>query len=71
VLREASALSLSGFVANRRDGGVDVVAEGDGPRLERLEALLREGPRAGRVVRVDVAWEAATGEFSRFDVRFP
>jgi len=70
VLREATALGLSGFVANRRDGGVDVVAEGDAARLQRLAAALKEGPRASRVERVDVSWEAATGEFDGFGVRF-
>lgn len=71
VMREAGALGLVGFVANRRDGGVDVVAEGDESLLGRLAASLRRGPRAGRVDRVEIAWETATGEFARFEVRFP
>ena len=52
VLREAEYLGLDGWVANERDGGVRVVAEGPPADLAALEARLAEGPPAAIVERV-------------------
>ena len=69
VLEHASRLRLQGWVANDRDGAVSLVAEGSRPILEKLLALLEDGPPAARVDRVDTIWSSATGEFARFGVR--
>ena len=61
ALREAAALGLDGWVANRADGGVHVVAEGRRPDLEALVGRLREGPPAGWVDDVVEHWEPARG----------
>lgn len=68
--REANALRITGWVANRFDGGVEVVAEGEKGTLQKLLAFLQRGPPAARVERVQTDWTAATGEFSRFRVRY-
>ena len=68
VIEAARDLGLTGWVANE-PGTVHCVAEGLRAALERLEATLRQGPRAARIDRVDVTWGSATGEFHRFDVR--
>jgi acylphosphatase len=67
-MREAEIRGLKGWVRNRRDGGVEVCAEGDRPKLEDYLAWLRRGPMLARVERVDVTWEEATGEFEDFRV---
>ena len=46
VVRRALSLNLRGYVRNARDGSVEVVAQGPRPALERLLALLRQGPSA-------------------------
>jgi len=69
VLREATALGLTGWVANDSDGSVHCVAEGSGERLEALLELLREGPPAAIVDGVSEAWMPATGSFGSFGVR--
>jgi acylphosphatase len=69
TLMEANELKLSGWVANRHDGTVRVVAEGPEPALTRLAAWLREGPSAARVDSLDLRWMEATGEFTRFEIR--
>ena len=69
VLEEAARLRLTGWVANDRDGAVSLIAEGPRPVLDELLALLRNGPPAARVDRVDTVWSSATGEFTRFGVR--
>ena len=68
VLREAQAQHLTGWVRNRYDGRVEVVAEGELANLNRLLAALRTGPISSDVTRVDYAFEAAQGDFDRFSV---
>jgi acylphosphatase len=67
--REASGLGLTGWVANRFDGSVEVIAEGGQAALQRLLTFLHRGPPSARVTNVDADWEEATGEFDRFGVR--
>lgn len=69
VLREATALELTGWVANDADGTVHCVAEGPRERLAALVELLREGPPAAIVDGVSEAWMPATGGFGGFGVR--
>ncbi len=69
TVREAARLDVTGWVRNRWDGTVEVVAEGDRSRLEELLAWLEHGPSAAEVERVDARWAEPAGEFSRFEVR--
>ncbi len=70
TLQEARRLGLTGWVANRPDGTVEVVAEGPENALASLERWLHRGSPAARVERVDVQWSPASGEFSRFQIRY-
>lgn len=65
---EAERLGLAGWVANRDDGTVEVVAQGAPATVERLIEWCHHGPAAAVVQRVEVTEEAATGE-SGFTVR--
>lgn len=69
--RTARRLALTGWVANRRDGTVETIAEGDRSDLEELVDFLHRGSPAARVDEVDVEWESPTGEFEGFRVRYP
>lgn len=53
VRRHASDMGLAGFVRNTPDGAVEVEAAGPRDHLERLRALLVQGPPAARVTRVE------------------
>ncbi len=66
----ARRLGLSGYVRNRRDRTVEVVAEGTEAALRELLAALQRGPTSAVVERVDVKWLPADGSFSSFEVRF-
>jgi acylphosphatase len=48
---------------------VRVVAEGSTPALEKLEALLSDGPSGARVENLDVRWAEARGGLHGFGVR--
>jgi len=65
---QAVALGLSGWVANRSDGSVEVVAEGPRPALERLLDWLKHGPPMARVDDVRPQLSPATHEFSQFTI---
>ena len=68
--RQAESLGLTGWVANRWDGTVEVVAEGVRPAVQSLLDWLHHGPPSATVTGVQVEWEKATGEFTAFRVRY-
>ena len=70
ALLEAEQLGVLGYVKNRWDGTVEVVAEGEDDAVRKLLAWLYHGPRWARVEGVEVEWMDATGAFERFEVRF-
>jgi len=65
----ARELGLTGWVRNTADGAVEVRAQGDERLLERFVAFLEEGPRAARVVSVDVHPAAFDPTLNGFVVR--
>jgi acylphosphatase len=69
VFREATALGLTGWVANESDGSVRCVAEGRREDLEALLERLRDGPPAAIVEGISDAWMPAAGSFASFGVR--
>ncbi len=68
VLTAAQELHLTGWVRNRFDGSVEVMAEGPRKDLETLIFFLRKGPRSSFVSDLSTDWLPATNEFARFDV---
>ena len=69
VQRTASGLGLSGWVANRSDGRVELVAEGEADAIDKLLTAVRDGPPGAWVRDVSVRPEAATGMRGGFSVR--
>lgn len=69
VEQYAYSLGLTGWVRNRWDGSVEILAEGERQDLEKLLAALYRGPRAANVSNVQLEWQPGTGEFGRFSVR--
>jgi acylphosphatase len=69
VMSAAAELGLSGWVRNRRDGSVEVLAEGDVEQLKILLNILERGSRSSVVMEVRTNLQPASGEFSSFFVR--
>ena len=67
--REAERRGVAGWVANRPDGSVEVVAEGPADALKELVGHLNVGPPAASVRRVDVVTSAPRGDLLDFRVR--
>jgi len=71
ILRKVAGRNIVGYVRNLPGGRqVRVVAEGPSDQLEDLLQDIREGPEGSFVEQVDVGWSVASGEFSRFEVRY-
>jgi acylphosphatase len=59
--RRAQQHGVAGWVANRRDGTVEAVFEGDEDAVGGMIRFVNEGPRGAEVDRVDVAEEEPEG----------
>ncbi len=68
TLERANALGLTGWVCNRPDRSVELVAEGPRSALDELVVFLRRGPSAARVTEVETHWLTATGQYDGFEI---
>ena len=59
--RLAQRHGVSGWVANRADGAVEAVFEGEADAVERLVTFSRKGPRGAEVKSVEVTEEEPEG----------
>jgi acylphosphatase len=66
--REARRLGLTGWVRNRTDGAVELIAEGEEDQVKDLLAWAQHGPSTARVDKVDTRWRSYTGEFADFRI---
>ncbi len=65
---EARRLGIAGWVRNCPDGSVEAHLEGEADKVERMIALLRQGPPQARVDDVLVV-DSASQNLDRFEVR--
>ena len=67
TVAEARALGLTGWVRNRSDGSVEILAAGPAEAINALIERCREGPPAAEVTRIDSEEtdEAAPGGFEK------
>jgi len=61
LARQAQSRGVAGSAANRPDGAVEVVLEGEQEAVESLVRWCEEGPRGAFVERVDVSEEQPEG----------
>ena len=66
VIRNAKQLGLLGWVRNRTDGAVEIVAEGDKQDLQRLVSKLKTGPSTAWVENISIQWQPPLGHFADF-----
>lgn len=65
---KARQLGLTGWVANRRDGGVEIVAEGDPQMLQALRDWCYEGPEHAEVKDVRRVIERDHAKYENFSI---
>ena len=69
VQRAAADLGLDGWVMNRADRAVELVAEGPSEGLDALLAAVRQGPASSSVQAVEATRSAALGGLDGFHIR--
>ena len=66
--REAKRLGITGWVKNRPDGSVEIVAEGEEDQVKDFLSWAQHGPSTARVDKVETRWRSYTGEFAEFRI---
>ncbi len=66
--RTAQKYSVFGWVRNKADGTVEAVFEGEENKVISVLEWCRQGPPSAIVGKVDVNWEAYSGEFRDFRI---
>lgn len=69
VVRVAARFELDGWVMNRSDRAVELVAEGPTHALDELLAAVRQGPPSSVVHAVEVTRSPAVGGVAGFRIR--
>ena len=69
AVEQALDLRLTGFVRNRNDGSIEIVAEGPDDSLAALRAWCEHGPPGAIVQGIEEIDEPPTGKFADFTVR--
>ncbi len=70
TLRRAKELGLAGYVRNLPNPpAVEVRAEGERAKLEKLIEQLKAGPPRAEVEKVEVSWSKYAGSYSHFSIR--
>ena len=68
--RAAEGLGLTGYARNQPDGSsVEIIAEGERQKLEKLILLLRKGPPGAVVSKISAEWSSHSGRFSGFGIK--
>jgi len=70
TMKAAARYGVFGWVKNQRDGTVAAVFEGPKEHVDSMLAWCKHGPPIANVLDVDVTWEAYTGEFNGFEIRY-
>jgi acylphosphatase len=68
VEREAQTIGIAGWVRNRSDGTVEVLAQGTREQLFSLRSKLQQGPRASRVDNVEEVESEVQQEMKSFRI---
>jgi acylphosphatase len=66
---QARNLGLTGWVRNRFDGSIEVVAEGSPESLTIMRSWCAHGPPGANVRNVEEMKVSASGEFVEFRIR--
>lgn len=70
VKRQAESLGLVGWVRNRRNDQVEVLAEGPRSSLDRLQKAVKQGPPEADVQSVEARWSEPRGKLRGFRIRW-
>lgn len=70
VFRNAKNLGLNGYVRNKTDGSVEIVAEGDKNKIEDLIHYIQNNMRWAKVDDIIIKWDEYKRNYSSFDIKY-
>ena len=71
VLEKAAKLGLTGYVCNLASGqDIEILAEGEKEKLQKLIELLKIGPPLSRVDGIKTTWSKYNAKFAQFAIRY-
>ena len=65
---QADKLGIVGLVRNRRDGTVEVIAQGQKGKVNAFIKWCKKGPPFAKVDKVEVEWRKNLEDFEEFEV---
>lgn len=68
VYQHGNLIKLRGWVRNRINGDVEVLAEGPRKDLDHFLEKLKEGPELAQVVEANTDWQPYKGDLPVFTV---
>lgn len=67
--RKAEELGLAGWVENKDDGSMTIVAEGEQEDLKKLIDWAKKGPSLASIEDIEIKWEEPMAE-EGFEVKY-
>ena len=65
----AQVLGLTGWVKNLQDGNVEVLAQGEKEKIEKLIEWCKKGPSGAKVSGVEIKWGNVLNNSLSFEVK--
>ncbi|MEE9337764.1 MAG: acylphosphatase [Methylococcaceae bacterium] len=66
--KRAIKFGITGFVCNKENGDVEIVAQADQESLDNFINWCHEGPLMAKVKNVDISEHSTSEEFSQFEI---
>jgi len=70
VVDQAEGLKLTGWVRNRADGKVEIMAEGEETDIDAFLEWCKTGPDSADVTGIKTVNVEPTGEYDSFSIRY-
>ncbi|MBU1177552.1 MAG: acylphosphatase [Patescibacteria group bacterium] len=68
--RQAKKLDLVGWVMNKSDGTVELIAEGEEENLKQLIDWCYNGSMLAKVDKINIVWQEPAGQFKEFNIKY-
>lgn len=67
--KQAEKQGITGYVSNKEDGTVEIIASGDQQSLDNLVSWCNKGPLLAKVSNVLIKDYSTTESFTQFEIR--
>jgi undecaprenyl diphosphate synthase len=68
IKKHADQLGLKGYVRNKQDGSVLIIAQGEEDKIDQLMSFIKNSPGFSKVENIISEWKTQKARYSAFDV---